>query len=249
MILVVGMMTADIMDIKGSVTEQIPNVDNIGYDVFINKPIDVSTYKTAKPILTIYSASIEHEFNSLNSACSYGTVTFLTPDGTIIGSRGSIYRYTNSPITQVSLNAAVLTEYYKGKDIIDIYAILPSTCSKDATPSIVYMSMELNDLHINYDPIECSTYDDCNDGRIDTTDICFEYQCNYVPVTPSTVEEYTPEIIIDIDEDEDTTYYDYLDLDRYIQTGIIKDESMTSIDKVSNILSYIKLWILMNLHI
>ena len=249
LILVVGMMTADILNIKGSMTEQISNVDNTGYDVFINKPIDVSTYKTAKPILKIYSASIEHEFNSLHSSCARNDLYLQTPDGTYLNFRSNIYKYTNSPLAQVVLNADVLTEHFKGKDTIDIYATLKYTCSADTTPSTVYMTMELNDLQINYDPVECSTSDDCNDNRTDTTDICFEYQCNYIPVTPSTVEERTPDIILDINEDEDTTYYDYLDISRYIPSGIVTDEPMTPIDKINDILSSIKLWILLNLHI
>ena len=242
MLLAVGFMTADIMDVKGSMTEQTHNIDSKGYDVYFQKPIDVSTYKLSKPMLKIYSVSVEHEFNSMHSAYRYNDIQFLTPDGKVIGGRGSIFVDTRHPRVQVSLNADILTEYYKGKDQIDIYAVVPRTGSKDTVPSTIYMTMELNDMTINYDPIECTTSDDCNDNRIDTTDICFEHQCNYVPVTPSTVEERTPDVILDIDED--ITYIDYLDIDRYYRPDIEpQDKIMTSMDKIMDMLSYIKLWI------
>lgn len=242
MLLAVGFMTADIMDVKGSMTEQTPNIDSKGYDVFINRPVDVSTYKLAKPMLKIYSVSVEHEFNSMHSSCSRNDLYLQTPDGTYLNFRPNIYKYTSSPRAQVALNADVLTEQFKGKDTIDIYATLKYTCSKDSVPSTVYMTMELNDLQINYDPIECSTSDDCDDDRIDTSDTCFEYQCNYMPITPSTVEEQTPDVILDIDED--ITYIDYLDIDRYYRPDIEpQDKIMTSLDKIMDMLSYIKLWI------
>lgn len=248
MILAVGFLTGDIGDVKGSMTEAMPNVDGVGYDVYVNAPLDVSTYKTARPILKVYSASIEHEFNSVQSSCSYSNVQFLTPDGTVIGSRGSIYKYTNNPIAKVSLDAALLTDYYRGRDIIDIYAVMPSTCSKDATPTSVRMTMELNDMDINYDPIECSTSDDCNDDRIDTIDTCFEYMCNHAPVTSTTVEERTEDVMVDTD-DSDVTYLDYID--DYITQPIedmtgTEDTPMGTMDVI---LFRIKLWLMQNIGI
>ena len=243
---VVWLGSSNIKVASGIMTELIPNIDDQSYEVFYQKPIDVSTYKTSRHILNIHSVNVAHEYISINSDCSSSDIKLMTPDGTELGYRGSIYENTNYPRARISLDADIMTEHYIGTDTIDIYAMIPIICTNDKVPSLTYMTMRLNDMEINYDPIECQLSSDCDDNKIETSDTCIDYRCDHEPVTASTVEHHTQDVLLDLSED--TTYHDYIDADKY-DTETDYDYIHTPIDQARDILSYIQLWVSVQLNL
>lgn len=144
----------------------------------------IGEFCTEKPILKIYSVTANMYFEDWFGAGTRPPIYLGTTDNKELSNKEStiayttVYSGTNYPLRDIGMNTDILTEYVKGTNCFDIYAVggyykKNSRSGMDAT---------VNYIDINYDPIECNTNIDCDDQREDTIDTCFEYTCNHLDI-------------------------------------------------------------------
>ena len=139
----------------------------------------IGEFCTEKPILQIYSATANMYFEDWYGTSTRPPIYLGTTDNKELSNQNStigyttVYSGTNYPERDVGLNSVILTEYVKGSNCFNIYALGGRyKCNVESG-----MDATINYIDISYDPVECLTDIECDDGLITTEDTCAEYIC------------------------------------------------------------------------
>lgn len=150
----------------------------------------IGSFCVEQPIMQVYSASANVHFEDFYGTLSRPPLYLGMTDNAQLSNQDSeiahtsVYYQTTTPTVDVGLNAVTMTEYVKGDNCFDVYALGGGVkCNV-----LSGMDVTINHLNINYDPIECADTDTaevnaqvCDDGDYLTEDICYSYQCQNVP--------------------------------------------------------------------